>query len=102
MKLTNDRRINTPEVIYEIVVDVGEDGTQNIFSLSSELVASEVLDRFVVGDYRGLDIDEESAKYVVGISLNQCIEAPADNVSVVTFGNTQQVFVELYSAEVKQ
>ena len=32
MKLTNDRRINTPEVIYEIVVDFGEDGTQTIFS----------------------------------------------------------------------
>lgn len=102
MKLTNDRRINTPEVIYEVVVDFGEDGTKTIFSSSSELVASEVLDRFVVGDYRGLDIDKESAKDVVGISLNQCIEAPADNVSVVTFGNTQQVFVELYSAEVEQ
>ena len=102
MKLTNEQSINTPKVIYEIVVDFGEDGTQTIFSSSSELVASEMLDHFVVGDYRGLDIDEESAKYVVGISLNQCIEAPANNVSVVTFGNTQQVFVELYSAEVEQ
>ena len=102
MKLTDRKSIETPEVIYEIVVDFGEDGTKTIFSSSSELVACEMLDHFAIGDYRGLDIDEESAKYVVGISLNQCIEAPADNVSVVTFGNTQQVFVELYSAKVEQ
>ena len=102
MKLTNDQSISTPEVTYDVVVDFGEYGTQTIFSSNSELVASEMLDHFVLGDYQGLDIDEESAKDVVGISLNQCIEAPADNVSVVTFGSTQQVFVELYSAKVEQ
>ena len=102
MELTNETSIKAPEVIYELVVDFGEDGTMTIFSSKSELVVSEALNRFVEGDYTGLDIDGYNAKDVIGVSINQTIEAPTDSVSVVTFGNTQQIFIELYSAKVEQ
>ncbi len=102
MKLKNEATIKTPEVIFELVVDLGEDGTRLIFSSKDEKVVKDKLSNFIANDYTGLDIDENTAKDVTGVSINQTIEASSNSVSVIPFGNTQQVFIEVYSAEVVQ
>lgn len=100
LKLKDENEIKTPEVLYEIVVDYGEYGTMTVFSSSDEREASCVLRKLLNGDCSDTDIDEDQLEYIEGVSLKQTIEAPADNVEIVTFGNTQQVMVELYSAKV--
>lgn len=100
MKFKEEASNRTPEVLYEIIVDFGDYGTQTIFSTTKEDVASDMLDKFMIGDYNGLDFDKEQEEELVGVSLKQTLEAPSYNMNVVTFGNTQQVMVELYSAKV--
>ena len=44
----------------------------------------------------------QSVKDILGVSLQMTLEAPTDNIQVVTLGNTSQAWVELYSAEVEK
>ena len=100
MKFKEESCNRTPEVLYEIVVDFGDDGTQTIFSSPKESITNKVLDEFLEGNYSRVDFDKELEEYLVGVSLKQTLEAPAYNMDIVTLGNTQQVMVELYSAKV--
>ena len=102
IKLTNEKIIKTPQVEYQLVADFGEDGTSTIWYGNDEATADYMLDKFVTGDYTGLDIDEDDIKDVIGVSLQMTLEAPSDNIQIVTLGNTSQAWVELYSAEVEK
>lgn len=102
MKLTNEASIKTPEIEYQLVADFGVDGTYTMWSGRDEETANYMLDKFVSGDYQGLDIDEDDVKDVIGVSLQMTMEAPTSCVQTVTLGSTTQAWVELYSAEVQQ
>lgn len=102
MKFKNAIEHRQHDIMYELVVDMGDDGTATIFRHHKQDVVNYMLDKFMIGEYDGMDIDEDIAKDVVGISVQLTIEAPKGTISIINYEDLEQVMVELFSCEVEQ
>lgn len=102
--LTNDNTgkdiPQRPIVTYELVADLGEDGTKTIYECESLAETYVVIDEIRVGelDRPNLDLDEGELENIETISIN--VVLTAQDLDIIDYGNEKSAMAELKSYKV--
>ena len=104
-KLINDNMKKhapeNPTVTYEIIVDMGEDGTKTVFSSDSYTKVYNAMNEITKGNLSvpELDLYEDELENVTGVSIN--IVLTAKNLDIIRFDGETSASAELVTYEVK-
>ena len=104
LKVTRDNTTEhapvNPIVTYELIVDMGEDGTKTVLSTDNYAETLVAIDEINAGDYHRVDITEEELAEVVGVSVN--VVLTATELSIVKFDGEESAMAELQVYEVEK
>ena len=89
-----------PSITYELIADMGEDGTKTIFSHNMLAPCFRVLNEIKEGNFASADIDEDELKTLTGISI--CIVLTAEDLDIITYNTEKSATAELYAYKVKE
>jgi len=98
-ELTKDNNMEhspiNPTITYEIIVDMGENGTKTIFS--SDMLAScfRVLNEIENGNFESADLYEEELETIKGLSIN--VVLTAQDLDIITYDTGKSATAELIS-----
>ena len=104
-KLINDNTEKhapeNPMVTYEIIVDMGEDGTKTVFSSDNYSKVYNAMNEITKGNLSvpELDLYEDELENVVGMSV--VIVLTAKNLDIIKFDGETSATAELVTYEVK-
>ena len=99
LKLVNDNTVKDipqcPIVTYELVADLGEDGTKTIYESGSLAEVYVVIDEIRIGelDRPNLDLDEDELKNIETIGIN--VVLTAQDLEIIDFGTEKSAMAEL-------
>lgn len=102
--LINDNTVKDipqkPIVTYELVADLGEDGTKTIFESEDRLEISMILRGIEDGELPNLniDLDEDELENIETISVN--VVLTAQDLDIITYGDEKSAMAELVSYKV--
>lgn len=80
-----------PIVTYEIVGDMGEDGTKTLYEIGDLKEAEKVVEAIrnnTFSDIPNLDLDEDELSELKGISLNVVLTGM--NLDIISYGHGEQ------------
>ena len=104
-KLINDNTEKhapeNPTVTYEIIVDMGEDGTKTVYTHDNYSKVYKTMEEIKEGnlDNPELDLDEDELENVTGVSI--CIVLTAKNLDIIKYDGETSASAELVTYEVK-
>lgn len=102
--LTNDNTVKDipqrPIVTYELIADLGEDGTKTIYKCGSLVETYVVIDEINVGEFDRphLDLTEDELQNIETISIN--VVLTAQDLDIIDYGNEKSAMAELKSFKV--
>lgn len=84
-----------PIITYEIIADMGENGTKTIFS--SDMLAScfRVLNEIENGNFESADLYEDELETITGLSVS--VVLTAQDLDIITYGTEKSATAELMS-----
>lgn len=104
LKLVNDNTVREipqqPVITYELVADLGEDGTKTIYECESLAETYVVIDEIRIGelDRPHLDLDEDELQNIQTISIN--VVLTASELDIIKYDGETSATAELKSYKV--
>lgn len=104
LKLVNDNTIkdipDCPTITYELVADLGEDGTKTLYECGSLTETYVVIDEIRMGelDRPHLDLTEDELENIETISINVILTAT--KLDIIEYGQEQSAMAELKTYKV--
>ena len=91
-----------PTVTYELVADMGEDGTKTVFESESLQEVYSVINSIRQGnlDIPNADLYEDELEGLLGLSIN--ITLTAQDLSIITYGSEQSATAELVAYRIEK